>query len=154
MHFETFRHPLDVEPRDGLLLTGVLVVKVPNSDSHALADGKAGAHNRAIVCCLLRETRCCRREAGESDVDLSVRYLEAKGDIGVELARESGCAGRGAHNEVALQADPVYLCPRGLDGLDQIDSGRRFRPRVFNVVVIVCSIGISIRSSNSRANIE
>lgn len=129
-----------------LVLTAVFVIKIPDSYPDALAHGKTGADNRAIVCCLLRKTCRCRREAGEPDIDLGIRNLEAKGDIGVELARESRCAGRGAHDEVALQADPVYLCPRGLDGLDQIDSGRGFRSRGFNVVVIVCARGVSIRS--------
>ena len=136
------------------MLTRVLVIKIPHSHSYALADGKTSADNRAIVRCLLRKTRRCRRKAREPDVDLGVSYLEAEGDVSVQLARECGCTGRGSHDEVALQADPVYLCPRSLDGLYQIDSGRRFRSRGFNVVVIVCSTGISIISSNSRAKIE
>lgn len=136
--------------RAKVILTRIFVIEIPYSYADTLAHGKAGADNRAIICCLLCKTCCCRREAGEPDVDLSIRNLEAKGNVGVELARESRCAGRGAHDEVALQADPVYLCPRGLDGLDQIDSGRGFRSRGFNIVVIVCARGVSIRSSRDK----
>lgn len=41
------------------MLTGIFVIKIPHGDADALAHGKAGADNRAIVCCLLRKTCRC-----------------------------------------------------------------------------------------------
>lgn len=149
----THYHPgLGGEKQGSVILTTVFVIKIPNSYPDALADGKTGAHNRAIIRCLLREARCGRGKARKPNVNLGIRYLEAEGDIGVELARESGRAGCRAYDEVALQADPVYLRSRGLNGLDQVDSGRGFCSGGFNVVVIVCSTVISIGLQGSRAS--
>lgn len=106
------------------ILTTVFVIEIPHRQSDALADGKTGAHNRAIIRCLLCEARCRRGKAREPYVNLGIRYLEAQCDIGVELARECRRAWGRPYDEVALQADPVYLRSRGLDDLNQVDSGR------------------------------
>lgn len=125
----------------------VLVVKVPDGDTHAPGHGKTGAHDSTIIIGLLGVAGSIGGKTRESDVELSVSDIDVECDEGVEDVGQIGLAGRSTDDEVALEANTVDRCASSLYGFDDVECRGGFRPGVLDVVVVVVQAGVWIRGS-------